>query len=138
MDAALKRMVKSRAGHCCEYCRMPSSVSLTPFQIDHIIAKKHGGTAAAENLAFCCFHCNIYKGPNIAGIDVQTGSVISLFNPRNDRWRDHFELRSDGYIVGRTQIGNVTALVLNMNDPDAITLRACLLTEGQMKADTLE
>jgi hypothetical protein len=137
MDAALKRAVKNRAGQRCEYCGMPSSVSLTPFQIDHIIAKKHGGPTAVENLAFCCFHCNIYKGPNVAGIDSQTGAMVSLFNPRRDRWRDHFELRPDGHILGRTEVGRVTVVVLNMNDPDPVVLRACLVSEGRMNPGIL-
>jgi hypothetical protein len=135
MESALKRLVENRATHRCEYCRMPKSVSPTPFQIDHIIAKKHGGTLAPDNLALCRFHCNMHKGPNIAGIDPETGSTNKLFHPRRDRWSDHFELRTTGYIFGRTDTGRTTVLVLNMNDPDAMTLRACLIFEGQMQAD---
>jgi HNH endonuclease len=51
----------------CEYCRLSSALHPTPFQIDHIIARQHGGGTTLENLA----HCNRYKGPNIAGIDPQ-------------------------------------------------------------------
>ena len=40
-----------RAGGRCEYCRFPMAVSRLPFHCDHIIAEKHGGPAAGENLA---------------------------------------------------------------------------------------
>jgi hypothetical protein len=44
MDAALASEVRERAGHVCEYCRMPEAFYPTlPFPIDHIIARQHGG-----------------------------------------------------------------------------------------------
>ena len=52
--------------------RIPSSAhTLTsmPFQIDHVIARKHGGGTSDDNLAFACFYCSSHKGPNIAGLD---------------------------------------------------------------------
>jgi hypothetical protein len=135
MNLSLRRLVKRRAQYRCEYCRIPLGTSLTPFQIDHVIARKHGGSSVAANLAFCCFHCNLNKGPNIAGIDPNTGRMISLFHPRRDRWREHFALRIDGHILGRTDIGRVTISVLNMNAPDAVALRGCLVAEGRMKIE---
>ncbi len=43
MDAALVRQVWRRAGRCREYCQMPQDCDDTPFEIDHVIARKHGG-----------------------------------------------------------------------------------------------
>jgi HNH endonuclease len=43
MQRDLEQLVWGRANRCCEYCRIPADVSLLPFQIDHIIAEKHGG-----------------------------------------------------------------------------------------------
>jgi hypothetical protein len=51
------------------------------FQVDHIIAQKHHGKDESGNLALACFACNKHKGPNIAGIDAQTGEVTPLFLP---------------------------------------------------------
>ena len=92
MDASLAREVRERAGHVCEYCRMPQSYYPTvPFPIDHIIARQHGGATTLDNLALSCLHDNTHKGPNIAGIDPLTRRITRLFNPRRDKW--HAPLR---------------------------------------------
>lgn len=46
MDAALARLVWRRARRRCEYCQMPQAYDEAAFEIDHIIAKKHGGRPA--------------------------------------------------------------------------------------------
>jgi len=33
-----------------------------------------------ENLAFACYHCNLHKGPNLSGIDQESGALVRLFN----------------------------------------------------------
>ena len=72
MDKALERRVRRRARGCCEYCLMPQAYDDTPFEIDHVIAKKHAGITAGGNLALGCFYCNSWKGPNIGGLDRKT------------------------------------------------------------------
>ena len=72
--------VRDRAGDCCEYCALPQSKSSARFCLDHIIARQHGGPTSLGNLALCCLRCNKFKGPNIAGIDPQTGALTPLFN----------------------------------------------------------
>ena len=66
MNAALIRLVRQRAGHCCEYCWMPQEFDPTPFEIDHIIAEKHKGPTVAGNLCLSCFYCNSFKGSDIS------------------------------------------------------------------------
>jgi 5-methylcytosine-specific restriction endonuclease McrA len=56
MDVALERLVRQRAGGRCEYCRLPQAESRVPFEIDHIIARKHGGRTTASNLAISCIY----------------------------------------------------------------------------------
>jgi hypothetical protein len=46
----------------------PSASHPAPFQIDHIIARQHGGATELENLALACIHCNRFKGPNMLGL----------------------------------------------------------------------
>ena len=129
MDAALVRLVWQRADHCCEYCRMPQDYDDTPFEIDHIIARKHGGRSAAGNLALSCFYCNSFKDSDIAGLDPKTRKLTPLFNPRRHSWARHF--RWDGaYLIGRTPVGRVTVAVLNINDPFRAELREGLIEEG--------
>jgi hypothetical protein len=129
MDEALQRFVWRRALARCEYCQLPQGLSYLDFEIDHIIALKHEGPTMESNLALACFYCNSAKGPNIAGIDRQTGAIVRLFHPRRDRWRRHFDW--DGpRLVGKTRIARATIAVLEINDPDAIELRRSLIDEG--------
>lgn len=108
---------------------MPGRLDVLPFQIDHIVARKHGGHTRAENLALSCYPCNAYKGPNIAGMDEQTGQVTRLFHPRRDDWPTHFAWFGPT-LLGRTAIGRVTVAVLDINQPDRLAVRHSLIGEG--------
>jgi len=99
-----------------------------PFQIDHILAEKHGGESVDENLALACPHCNRFKGPNIAGLDPDTKALTRLFNPRIDAWANHFQF--DGpRLKGKTPIGRATIQVLSMNADELLLIRVALLAE---------
>ena len=130
MDAALRRRVRARAGDRCEYCRLHQDDE--PFfrlQIEHVRAKQHGGADDVDNLALACHHCNLHKGPNLAGIDPRTGKMVRLFHPRRHKWAWHF--RWDGpVLVGRTAIGRATVDVLAMNLPERVALREELIEDG--------
>jgi hypothetical protein len=131
MDTELEKLIWQRAGARCEYCRLPATLEWLHFQIDHIIAQKHKGETVSDNLALSCFHCNSYKGPNIAGIDPVSGRLVRLFNPRRDSWARHFVW--EGPLVrGTTPQARATIQVLWMNHPRMIRLRAALLAEGEV------
>ncbi len=129
MDAELHELVWQRAGRRCEYCHLPATLEWLRFQIDHIIAQKHLGPSTVDNLALSCFHCNSYKGPNIAGIDFVTGRLVKLFNPRRDVWTRHF-IWDGPLLVAKTPRARATIQVLWMNHPRMIRLRVALLAEG--------
>jgi len=86
-DRALEAEVVGRAQGRCEYCHFPEGAAELPFHSDHIIAEKHGGNTTSANLAWACFSCNLRKGPNIAGIDPETGAntAVSPANRSMDR-----------------------------------------------------
>lgn len=84
----LAALVRQRAHGRCEYCLLPESAFQRPFHIEHIVARQHGGQPTLENLALACHHCNLKKGPNLAGIDPYDGKLTALFNPRTARWCD--------------------------------------------------
>jgi hypothetical protein len=128
MDAALARLVWTRADSTCEYCRIPKQFDAAPFHIDHVIARQHRGTSTDENLALACFQCNTFKGPNIAGIDPESGALTRLFHPRQDRWEEHFEWRS-AVLLGRTAVGRTTISVLEINALARVRLRESLIAE---------
>lgn len=105
MDAATRAAVRARAQNRCEYCqRLQSTSPLIPLQIEHVIARKHGGADDADNLALACAECNLHKGSDLTGIDPDSGQVTPLFNPRHDQWDEHFAW--DGLrIVGCSAVG---------------------------------
>lgn len=129
MDKALDESVRARANDCCEYCRVPQSCDPLPFQIDHIIARQHGGATVSENLALACYACNHHKGPNIAGFDPATQQTIPLFNPRRDTWSEHFQWQGPE-LSSLTPVGRVTVLVLAINRDFRVALRRALIQEG--------
>lgn len=97
--------------------------------VDHIIAKQHGGLNRSSNLAFTCAHCNSHKGPNIASVDPKTRRVVQLFDPRLDRWKDHF-VWNGPLLVGRTAKARATIQLLKINLPRRVEVRASLMEEG--------
>lgn len=129
MDSALRAFVWRRAGDACEYCHLPQAFDAFPFQVDHIISEKHHGATAADNLALSCYHCNLHKGPNIAGIDPQSGQMTRLFHPRRDEWPDHFGW-NEAEVRGLTPIGRTTIDVLQVNAPDRLQHRELLISAG--------
>lgn len=129
MNLRLERLVWRRAQRTCEYCQMPQEYDELPFQIDHILARKHGGLTTTQNLALACFPCNNHKGPNIAGRDLLTERIVRLFHPRRHRWPQHFQW--DGpFLEGRTPIGRATIAVLEINLPHRVNLRKALIEES--------
>jgi hypothetical protein len=55
--------------------------------------------------------------------------MVRLFNPRRDRWADHFEWIG-AILHGRTPVGRATVELLAINHPDYIVLRETLRAEG--------
>ena len=124
MNAAARARVRRRARNRCEYCGLHQDDSpLAPLHVEHIISKVHGGGDDPQNLALACVDCNLHKGTNLTGIDPNTGAVTDLFNPRRDRWEEHFEWHGV-YLVGRTATGRATIRVLQMNSDDQLALRS--------------
>lgn len=113
---------------------MPEHLTHFSFAIDHIVARKHGGSTVAVNLALSCSYCNSFKGTDATGFDPRTGRLARLFHPRRQRWERHFRWRG-AILLGRTAIGRTTVLVLNINDPSRVDQRAALIAEGQFPLD---
>ncbi len=121
----------ARAAGRCEYCHFPATCLSLSLHVDHIIAQQHMDYDSEDNLAVACAHCNASKGPNLASIDPQTKAIVRLFNPRTDLWADHFTLANDE-IVGLTDIGRITARLLDMNNPNNVLLRKLLRLSGTL------
>jgi hypothetical protein len=134
VDKAVHEAVRARARHRCEYCRFPEAFAELPFHLDHIIALQHGGPSVPENLALACCYCNRYKGPNLSGIDPESGDVVSLFHPRQQCWEDHFAW--DGArLLSKSAGARTTIQLLQINRADAVAVRRLLIQEGVFHAD---
>ena len=125
-----RRIVRQRAGNCCEYCKVSQTGQLVGFQIDHIIAIKHGGTDIDDNLCLACYECNIYKGSNVAALDPLTRDATKLYDPRQQKWEDHFRSNSDATLTGLTPEGRVTIHVLRINATERVKHRLGELMSG--------
>lgn len=125
----LRSEVAQRAGYRCEYCRLPESYAIYPFEVDHIIAINHGGKTVIENLAYCCMRCNRMKGTDLTTIIPGSDEIIRLFNPRKDNWSEHFEIQ-EGVIYGRSSGGKATVQLLAINTPERIIGRKLLVEAG--------
>jgi hypothetical protein len=101
-----------------------------PHEPDHVVARKHRGETVASNLVWACFGCNRHKGSDLASVDIETGQVVRLFNPRTDPWSEHFRLEGPR-IVPLTATGRVTEYLLQLNQPRRVLIRESLIAAGR-------
>ena len=130
----LRQAVASRANHVCEYCLMSEEDAYFRHQVEHIISRKHGGSSESDNLALACVFCNRYKGSDIATLRPETGKLVRFYNPRTDRWPDHFRL-SGVVIEPLTEIGGATIRILQMNHSDQVFERQVLSFRGRYPSE---
>ena len=85
-------------------------------------------------LALACVFCNRYKGSDIASLTPETGELVRLYNPRTDRWSEHFRIH--GVVIEPlTKIGEVTVRILQMNNDDQILEREVLSRRGRYPSE---
>jgi hypothetical protein len=130
----IRQEVASRAGYRCEYCGLPHAYVLHAHEPDHIVPRQHGGEGEVENLAWACFRCNRYKGPNVGSFDPETGVLVPFFNPRVQDWSVHF-VWDEARIEPLTAEGRVTVKILRLNDADRIAERQLLIDTGLFFSD---
>ena len=100
----LRRQVVARSEELCEYCLI------------------------AEADTF--YGCNQAKGSDIGSIHWDANEFVRFYNPRTDRWADHFELVGSR-IDGLTPIGLVTARILGFNTGERVLERQTLQSVGR-------
>jgi hypothetical protein len=123
--------VRLRARDACEYCLAPTAGL---FHVDHVVpaalwpAYRAGrlpglrprpgrrGPDHLDNLAWSCPFCNAAKGQRVTG-RAGGGRPGRLFDPRRDRWPDHFAfVHRYLFVVGISRIGRITERALGLND----------------------
>ncbi len=132
IPALLRQEVYDRANGTCEYCLIPQEVSFVSLEVDHIIARKHGGETESKNLALACSLCNKYKGSDLTSIDPESNIITPLFHPRIEKWIEHFHL-NEAKIVPITPTGRVTAALLQLNQSERVAERKLLISVGVLQ-----
>ncbi len=130
VTTSVRALVAARAMRSCEYCLVHAEYTAFAHEIDHIVARKHGGASNVENLAYACAQCNRFKGSDIAAQDPKTGEVTPLFHPRTMAWSDHFAFEGHR-IIGLSAIGRATEKLLQLNQIDRLLLRKELFAKGR-------
>ena len=124
VSGSMQDQVRERDQHRCAYCRSFEALTVTSFEIDHIVPKSAGGQTTESNLCLACPTCNRYKGASQTAVDPETGEDVPLFHPRKDRWNEHFAWQDEQTrIVGLTPTGRATVAKLRMNRAQMVRLR---------------
>jgi hypothetical protein len=119
--AAIKRQVYTRARGYCEYCQTTDENTGQAMHTEHI---DPDGGDILDNLCLSCANCNLSKASAKNGIDPVTNLSTPLFNPRTQRWNDHFEWLDSGLrVLGLTATGRATVERLKMNRDRTIRAR---------------
>ena len=131
VSAALRATIAAQAAHRCGYCLTAESVVGMPMDVEHLIPEARGGETTEENLWLACPLCNAHKADRIAATDPNTGEIVRLFDPRRQKWGDHF-LWTDGgiRIAGHTPTGRATVVALHLNRPMLVAARQAWVLVG--------
>ncbi|KAI9131389.1 HNH endonuclease [Acaryochloris sp. CCMEE 5410] len=112
-----KRAVREQAKYLCEYCHSSERLSASRFTIDHITPKSLSGSDDLENLALACRRCNERRYNFVASIDPESQATVPIFNPRLQKWDEHFTWVDQGMLIkGMTAVGRATCVRLDLND----------------------
>ena|SRR5919199_1470508 len=124
LPEATRQRVRQRAGNRCEYCLSHQDYVMGVLQIDHVQPKAKGGSDAEDNLCLACELCNQYKWTKTEGLDSLSAETVTLFNPRQQQWHEHFTWSDDGTeIIGLTACGRATVIAFRLNNSIAVTVR---------------
>jgi hypothetical protein len=133
ISADLRQTIADRANLLCEYCLIAEADTFYGCEVDHIISVKHGGSSEPDNLAYACALCNPAKGSDVGSVST-TGEFTRFFNPRTDRWAEHFRLEQAA-IHPLTTVGEVTARILGFNDSARLHEREEMIRFGKYPSE---
>jgi hypothetical protein len=120
----LRTQVRERDNDLCAYCHTPEALTVTTFEIDHIVPVSQGGKTSLGNLCLACPSCNRHKGARQSVPVPGTGERVPLYHPRHQAWSAHFVWSDDKtQLVGLTPVGRATIEALHINRPQMVRLR---------------
>jgi hypothetical protein len=122
LSASIRAAIIARADGRCEYCRLSQAGQEAAFHIDHVMPRAAGGTTTEDNLGLACVSCSLHKAAKRTATDPDSGEEVSLFNPRSEKWAEHFRWQEET-VLGTTAIGRATISALKMNRPLILAIR---------------
>lgn len=117
----IKETVYTRAAGCCEYCQTSGINIGQAMHVEHINPATGNNL---DNLCLSCPNCNLSKATATTAIDPDTNQELSLFNPRQQKWVEHFRwIENHTQIEGITSTGRATVARFKMNRPRIVLAR---------------
>lgn len=123
----LGEQVRQRANFACEYCGASEIDSGGLLTVDHFRPRTLGGGDDLDNLLYCCYRCNLYKGDYWPA----QPDEAALWNPRIEPMEVHLRLLADGSLYALTPAGEHTLQRLRLNRPQLVTRRLRLRAEAE-------
>lgn len=117
VSASRRQKIRARANYSCEYCGISETDNGGELTVDHFRPQSQDGGDNEENLVYCCFRCNLYKGDYWA-------EDSKLFNPRTEKREEHFWLSESGKLFALTETCEFNIELLRLNRPPLVTKRA--------------
>jgi len=131
VPAALRRQIQRDAGTRCGYCLTSATLTGMPLVIDHIVPRAAGGLTVRDNLWLACYRCNEFKGAKTDAYDLASQTRVPLFNPRTQRWAEHFAWSDGGtHMAGLTPTGRATVAALRVNNKEIVEARRQWVAAG--------
>jgi len=128
IPAQVRTRVRALDQRCCAYCHTPEELTVTTFEVDHIVQVSAGGETQPDNLCLTCPSCNRHKRARQFVSIPEVEQVIALYHPRRQVWSAHFAWSDDDtQLVGLTLVGQATIQALHVNRPQMIRLRGMWL-----------
>lgn len=126
-----REQLAKKANYRCGYCQTQEVVSGVHLTLEHIVPQSKGGQTIEPNLWLSCRLCNESKGVLTEYHDLESGTLVPLFNPNSQKWSDHFAWNeSSTLIVGLTPIGRATIGALDLNNEFRVRSRAIWVEVG--------
>ena len=131
ISESLKNQIAETDSSRCCYCLTTEANSGIPMTYDHIKPVSKNGETNFENLCLACRTCNEFKGDHTVAIDPLSGETVPMYNPRTQKWTEHFTWSLDGTRVeGLTAVGRATVARLRMNNPVILVARGRWVVSG--------
>lgn len=127
----LREHLLAQAGYRCGYCRSSQRIIGVRLILDHLTPRARGGTDEEANLWPSCQPCNGFKQARTQSRDLLSGEFVPLFNPRRQRWGEHFAWEDGGRLIAwRTASGRATVAALHLNRAELVEARSLWIEAG--------